>query len=116
MPARRATSRKVSWCSLGEHEATTSPSSCLLSDIVDDLLLRGVGAGEHGSAGDGHTRLVNDRGQDPVHVDVVGDVAPAAGRRRRRSFARSRRHLARSTRRTEAADGGSFRCSRCAAA
>ena len=49
----------------------------LLLDVFDDLLLGGVGAGEHGGLGHHHVRVGLQLGDHLVDVDVVGDVAAA---------------------------------------
>ena len=48
-----------------------------LLDVLDDLLLAGLGAGEHRRAGDHDGLLAQRLRGDPLHVDVVGDVAAA---------------------------------------
>ena len=48
-----------------------------LLDVLGDLLLAGLGAGEHGRPGDDHGLLAERLGGDPLDVDVVGDVAAA---------------------------------------
>ena len=53
------------------------PSSSLLLDVADDLLLGRVRAGEHGRARDVDPGLVLDGVDHPLDVDVVGDVAAA---------------------------------------
>ncbi len=46
-------------------------------DVLGDLLLARLGAGEHGRPGDHHGLLAERLRGDPLHVDVVGDVAAA---------------------------------------
>ena len=48
-----------------------------LLDVLGDLLLAGLGAGEHGRAGDDDGLLAERLRGDPLDVDVVGDVAAA---------------------------------------
>jgi hypothetical protein len=49
----------------------------LLLDVLDHVVLRGVGAGEHRGAGHGDAVLLLDALANFLDVDVVGDVAAA---------------------------------------
>ena len=62
---------------LGRARSHDDAVELLLLDVVHDLLLGGVGAGEHGRAGHDHARFVRHGGDDVVHLDMVGDVASA---------------------------------------
>ena len=58
----------------GRDDETVEP---LLLDVVDHVVLRAVGAGEHRGLGDHDARLVLQRVAHRGDVDVVGDVAAA---------------------------------------